>query len=54
MPSKSMFNRAEKITCLRHVDFNPLLLGRSALDLLHLTKNNLNRCSKSEFSKGGF
>ena len=38
MPSQCMFNPAEDITCIRHVDLNPLLLGQSALDLLHLTR----------------
>ena len=33
------FNSAEEITCLRHVTFNPLLVTRSALDLIHLTRD---------------
>ena len=36
MPSQSTFSSAEEITSLHHVAFNSLLLGRSALDLLHL------------------
>ena len=38
MPSQYMLNSAEEITSLYHVAFNPLLLDRSALDLLHLTR----------------
>ena len=38
MPSQSMLNTAEEITSLHYAAFNPLLLGRSALDMLHLTR----------------
>ena len=38
MPSQSMLNSAEEITYLHQVGFNPLLIVRSALDLLHLTR----------------
>ena len=37
MPSHSMFKSAQEISCFHHVVFNPLLLFRFALDLLHLT-----------------
>ena len=38
MPSQSMLNSLEEITYLHHIAFNPLLIIRSALDLLHLTR----------------
>ena len=38
MPSQYMLNSAVEITSLHHVAFNSLLLGRSALDLLHLSR----------------
>ena len=38
MPSQSMLNSVEEITSLHHVALNQLLLGLSALDLIHLTR----------------
>ena len=38
MPSQSKLNSAEEITYLHPVAFNPFLIVRSALDLLHLTR----------------
>ena len=34
----SIFNSTQKITCSHHVAFNPILLARSALDLLHFIR----------------
>ena len=39
IPLQSMFDSAQEITYLHHVSFNPLLLVRSALDLLHYSVN---------------